>query len=161
MSTARHPDPVVQELVDREAIKELKARYFRLIDTKAWDEFPDLFTDDCVHWLPEESPTPTMTNADYFAMTRELLTPGVTVHHGHMSELTFDGPDEARGTWAMEDFVQVDPPSGRISIQGYGHYHETYRRCDDGRWRISSKRNTRLWVHPAAWTLPESPDDAG
>ena len=151
-----HPDPVVQQLVDREAIKELKARYFRFIDTKQWDDFRDLFTDDCTHWLPEESPVPFMTNDDYFAMTRELLTPGVTVHHGHMSELTFVSETEAEGIWAMEDLVQVAPPSGRISIHGFGHYVETYRKGDDGRWRISSKRNTRLRVDQIPWTLPET-----
>ena len=157
MSAGRHPDPVVQELVDREAIKELKARYFRFIDTKQWDAFRDLFTDDCVHWLPEESPTPFMENEAYFAMTRELLTPGVTVHQGHMAEITFLSDTEATGIWAMEDVVQIEPPSGRVSIRGYGHYHETYRRGDDGRWRISSKRNTRLRLDPIPW--PGAADD--
>lgn len=149
--TERHPDPVVQQLVDREAIKELKARYFRYIDTKRWDDFAELFTDDCVHWLPEDSPVPMMGNAEYLAMTRELLDTGATVHQGHMEEITFVDADEATGIWSMEDVVQIEPPTGRVSIRGYGHYHETYRRGDDGRWRISSKRNTRLRIDPIPW----------
>ena len=122
--TDRHPDPVVQMLVDREAIKELKARYFRFIDTKQWDDFAELFTDDCVHWLPEDSPVAMMGNAEYLAMTRELLDTGVTVHQGHMEEITFVSADEATGIWSMEDVVQIEPPSGRVSIRGYGHYHD-------------------------------------
>ena len=44
----------------------------------------------------------------------------------------------------MFDYVLYpDRPTG---IKGYGHYHETYRKCDDGKWRISSKRNQRLRV---------------
>ena len=54
------------------------------------------------------------------------------------------------------DYVQVDGPKGRVCIKGWGHYHETYRKGDDGRWRISSKRNTRLRVDEVPWTLPEA-----
>ena len=35
------------EWKDLEAIKRLKYRYMRCIDTKLWDEIGDLFTDDC------------------------------------------------------------------------------------------------------------------
>ena len=37
---------LLQTLQDIEAIKQLKARYFRTLDTKAWDDFADVFTDD-------------------------------------------------------------------------------------------------------------------
>ena len=42
----------VQMLWDIEQIKQLKARYFRLLDAKDWDAFAELFTDDCEHHLP-------------------------------------------------------------------------------------------------------------
>lgn len=140
-------------LADLEAIKQLKARYFRFIDTKDWEAFRDLFTDDCKHWLPQESAVPFMTNEDYFAMNKELLTPGVTTHHGHTPEITFLSDTEAEGIWAMFDYVQTETPSGRVSIQGYGHYFETYRKCEDGKWRISSKRNQRIRLDQTPWTL--------
>ena len=47
--------------------------------------------------------------------------------------------------------AEADAPSGRVSMMGWGHYFETYRKCDDGRWRISSKRNTRLLVDDVPW----------
>ena len=144
----------VQRLQDVEEIEQLKARYFRFIDTKDWAAFRDLFTDDCRHHLPEESPVPFMSNDEYFPMMEAMLTNGVTTHHGHPPEITFTGEREAEAIWAMHDYVQVDAPSGRVSIMGWGHYFETYRKCDDGRWRISSKRNTRLVVDSVPWTLP-------
>jgi hypothetical protein len=147
--------PTVQMLWDIEQIKQLKARYFRFIDTKNWEAFRDLFTDDCVHHLPQESPVPSMTNEAYFAQNEALLTPGVTTHHGHMPEITLLSDTEAEGIWAMFDYVQIDPPSGRVSIMGYGHYVETYRKGDDGRWRISSKRNERIRLDQVPWTLPD------
>lgn len=157
--TAELDDPrdgiaAVQRLNDIEAITQLKARYFRFIDTKDWVAFRDLFTDDCRHHLPEGSPTPFMTNDEYLRMMEEMLTDGVTTHHGHPPEITFTSATEAEAIWPMYDYVQVDAPSGRVSIMGWGHYFETYRKCDDGRWRISSKRNTRLLVDDAPWTLP-------
>ena len=146
---------MADRLADLEAIKQLKARYFRFIDTKDWAAFRDLFTDDCKHWLPQESDVPFMTNEDYFRMNEELLTPGVTTHHGHTPEITFLSDTEAEGIWAMFDYVQIEPPSGRVSIAGYGHYFETYRKCADGKWRISSKRNQRLRLDQVPWTLAD------
>jgi 3-hydroxyisobutyrate dehydrogenase-like beta-hydroxyacid dehydrogenase len=145
----------LDRLADLEQIKQLKARYFRFLDTKDWAAFRDLFTEDCVHYLPQESPVPFLTNDDYFAMNERLLTPGVTTHHGHMPEITFLSDTEAEGIWAMFDYVQLAGTSGRSSIMGYGHYFETYRKCDDGTWRISSKRNERLRLDQVPWTLPD------
>ena len=148
------PAAQVNRLADLEAIKQLKARYFRYLDTKDWAAFRALFTDDCRHWLPLDPPV-FMTNEEYFPSTEAMLTPGVTTHHGHMPEITILSDTEAEGVWAMEDYVQIDPPSGRISLSGFGHYMETYRKGDDGQWRISSKNNERLRVDDAPWTLPE------
>jgi len=33
-------------LAEIEAIKQLKARYFRLLDTKQWDAWREVFSDD-------------------------------------------------------------------------------------------------------------------
>jgi hypothetical protein len=135
------------QLADLEAIATLKARYFRLLDTRDWDAFADLFTDDCVHHLPSDSPIPTVDNATYFPMLRASLLPGTSVHHGHMPEITLTGPDTATGIWAMSDVVDAEPPDRpAVHIEGYGHYIETYRKDEHGTWRISSKSNDRLWL---------------
>ena len=143
-------EPTVQMLWDIEQIKQLKARYFRLLDTKDWEGFAELFTDDCQHVLPTAEPTPPQTNAEYLANLRRTLGDGMTVHHGHMPEITLLGPRKAEGIWAMFDYLDLDGADrvdgAPLRLQGYGHYHETYRKGDDGRWRISSKRNVRLRV---------------
>lgn len=136
-----------REWRDIEAIKQLKARYFRLLDTKDWDAFADLFTEDCQHLLPTDDERPPVPNAQYLADIQRTLADAVTVHHGHMPEITLTGRDEAEGTWSMFDDVEIPRPGQPpMHLQGYGHYHETYRRCPDGQWRISSKRNIRLRV---------------
>ena len=136
--------PSVQRLWDIEQIKQLKARYFRYLDTKDWDAFETLFTEDCVHYLPQESAKVAISNEEYFADLKSMLGGGVTTHHGHMPEITLLSETEAEGVWAMFDYVQTELPSGPLNIQGYGHYFETYRKGADGVWRISSKQNVRL-----------------
>lgn len=136
-------------LADIEAIHQLKARYFRLLDTKDWDGFADLFTDDCEHVLPSDPLKPPVSNAQYLEDLRRSLADATTVHHGHTPEITLTGPNEATGIWAMFDHVELTRPTGeQLRLRGYGHYFETYRRCADGAWRISSKRNVRLHVEP-------------
>ena len=73
-------------LVHVESIKQLKARYFRFIDTKQWEALRDVFTDDLQFYF--ESSTPTITSADAFvAFISERLATAVSVHHGHMPEI--------------------------------------------------------------------------
>jgi len=150
------PD-LAQQLWDIEQIKQLKARYFRLMDTKDWDAWKDLFTPDCVHYLPkdsneqDETSRPHLTNDEYLTQIPAMLDKAFTVHHGHMPEITILGPTEAEGITAMFDYVMW--PDGKTAIKGYGHYHETYRKCEDGKWRISSKDNRRLRVDPIPNTL--------
>ena len=78
------------------------------------------------------------------------LTGTQTVHHGHMPEIELTGPDTARGTWAMFDYVEWPrPESGeRVGLTGYGHYLEEYVR-EDGEWRIARTHLARLRV---GWT---------
>jgi hypothetical protein len=145
----------IERLVAIEEIKQLKARYFRLIDTKDWEAFRDVFTDDCRHYYVQTDGEETFhSNDDYFPMMQATLDNGVTTHHGHTPEIRLTSPTEAEGIWAMFDYVQTQAPQGPVGLQGYGHYFETYRKCDDGKWRMSSKRNVRLRVDDVP-TLPE------
>lgn len=134
---------------DIEQIKQLKARYFRLMDTKQWDIWADCFTEDLVSIVELEvpqdgKPVPTHPMGDgrdaFVASASTFPGPYTTVHHGHMPEITLTGPDTAKGIWAMEDVVNM--PDGQV-LYGYGHYHEDYRK-EGGTWRIAKLHLTRL-----------------
>ncbi len=135
----------VQDLSDIEAIKQLKARYFRFMDTKQWDDWAMVFALDCVMEVPEAE----MINhgrAEIVTNVSAALVGTETVHHGHMPEIEITGADTARGIWAMADYVEWPNNDGpRVGLKGYGHYHEEYIR-DNGEWRIARTRLVRLRV---------------
>jgi uncharacterized protein (TIGR02246 family) len=127
---------------DVEAIKQLKARYCRLLDTKDWAGWRDIFTDDFV-----SDTTPSggvlITGADEFVafLQSTLGKPSQpTVHQVHAPEIELTSPSTATGVWALNDVVRLAPG---INLQGYGHYHETYEKTD-GQWRIKTSTLTRL-----------------
>lgn len=127
---------------DMEAIKHLKARYFRTMDTKDWKGMRQVFTDDVVMDTSAAGGNVT-TGADAFmAFLEEALADAITVHQGHMPEIELTSPTTATGIWALEDLVRW--PNGS-EMHGYGHYHETYEKSDAG-WRIKSSTLTRLHV---------------
>jgi uncharacterized protein (TIGR02246 family) len=141
-------DDRLTRLVAIEEIKQLKARYFRSLDHKDWEEFGRVFTGDAVMEVPE---------ADIVVNGREAIVESVssaltgtrTVHHGYMPEIEISGPDTARGTWAMSDYVEwpTDQNGNRVGLTGYGHYLESYVRTDD-QWRIAKLHLARLRVDP-------------
>ncbi|WP_319436752.1 nuclear transport factor 2 family protein [Mycobacterium sp. RTGN5] len=127
---------------DIEAIKQLKARYCRLLDTKDWVGWRDIFTDDFV-----SDTTPSggvlITGADEFvAFLRSTLgkPSQPTVHQVHAPEIELTSPSTATGIWALNDIVRLAPG---VNLEGYGHYHETYEKTD-GQWRIKTSKLTRL-----------------
>ena len=134
-------------LGDLYEIQKLKARYFRWMDLRLWDEFRDVFTDDLELYVENtktpQAKQPTVKGADNLVNYLAASDPRkVTVHQGHMPEIEFFDADHATGIWAMFDWV--DDPGRGFAGQGFGHYHERYVRCPDGRWRISQVRLTRL-----------------
>jgi hypothetical protein len=141
-------DDAVQRLLDIEAIKQLKARYFRCMDQKRWDEWGEVFARDAVLEVPEANMVTTGRDA-IVAGVSSLLEGARTVHHGHMPEIEVTGSDRARGTWAMFDYVEWPnaDDGARVGLQGFGHYVEEYAR-EDGEWRISRSRLVRLRVDP-------------
>ncbi len=127
---------------DIEAIKQLKGRYFRTMDTKDWEGFRGVFSDD-VSIDTTDSGGEVVEGADKFiAFVRQSLDEAITVHHGHTPEIEIHSPTTASGVWAMEDRLRW--PNG-TELQGYGHYIETYEKTG-GTWRIKTSKLTRLWL---------------
>lgn len=142
----------IERLVAIEEIKNLKARYFRCMDTKDWTGFQAVFAPDATADFTREGGDRSRSSATGAAnvtkLIKDLVAPALTIHHGHMPEIELTSATTARGVWAMEDLIWWPEGSRRKTLHGFGHYHETYEKID-GRWFIKTLRLTRLRVDQA------------
>jgi hypothetical protein len=142
-------------------IQLLKARYVRYMDTRQWEAWRELFTDDFEYyidtsWKPE-STTPTFKGADELIAYLSASEPTkITIHQCHTPEIEFLGENTATGIWAL--FSWTDEPSRDFAVKNYGHYHDRYQREEDGCWRISAIHLTRLRQNRIE-NLPSEPMD--
>ena len=91
---------------DVEAIKQLKARYFRTMDTKDWAGMRQVFADDVV-MDTTDSGGGVVTGADAFLQfLQQTLADAITVHHGHMPEIELTSATTATGIWALHDVIE-------------------------------------------------------
>lgn len=149
-------DAHLRELIDLERIRTLKARYCRYVDTKQWDKLATLF----VPGTRFEGFGSVRTGGDekeFVAGITQRLAKVVSIHHVHMPEIAFTGPDTARGSWAMMDYLEFPADAvpreapGSRGFVGWGRYEEEYRRksADVGDdWQFSFMRLTRQRIDP-------------
>lgn len=129
-----------EDFADWVAITETKARYCRFLDTKRWDAWASVFTEDLVLDTSEAGgPPPIHGRDEAIAMVRASIETASTAHQVHNPEIAIEG-DSAQVIWAMQDRVVFDSGHG---LTGYGHYTETYVK-QDGAWRIARSKLTRL-----------------
>jgi hypothetical protein len=147
----------VERLAAIEEIKQVKAKYFRGVDTGDGDLVRSILAADCVLDYMGGCTDPS-TGIDYLPSTntvlrgREAWPAGrhgnlgmVSVHQGHTAEIEITSNSTASAIWSMTDRLHF-PPGGAYSIMtGYGYYHETYEKAD-GSWKIKTTRLTRLRV---------------
>jgi hypothetical protein len=142
------------DTVDRlwalEELRLLKARYFRLLDSKQWDAWSELFEPEIIAEFPDDQPDAVYRGRETFVnIVRSSLGPAVTLHHGHTPELEITSPTEAKGVWTMQDWLYWPEGGNQVgvtgvrSVLGWGHYHETYVKTS-GLWRIASLKLTRI-----------------
>lgn len=133
---------------DWKAICETKARYCRCMDTKDWEGWADVFTQDLVLDSTPAGGYRIEGREKAIATVRGSIEDARTSHQVHNPEITFDGDDGADVIWAMQDRVEMSAErqqaTGHLGHTGYGHYHERYVRCPDGQWRISLSRLSYL-----------------
>lgn len=136
-------DPAA-DYADIEAVKQVKYRYLRALDTKRWDEFADTLTDDVQgDYGSSVGEEHHFTNrVDLVNYMRKSLGPAViTEHRVTHPEITVSG-DEATGTWYLQDRVIV--ADFNFMLIGAAFYRDTYRRTDEG-WRISATGYDRTY----------------
>ena len=127
----------LQQLSDLEEIRIVKHRYFRGIDTADWALLDGMFTDAVnVEYIGGDYHVKLQGRAAMMEFLANSFHSGcLAMHHGHMPEITFTGPDSADGLWYLEDiFINLEE---KFHTFGTAIYRDQYVR-EDGRWRIAS-----------------------
>ncbi|MBW2270358.1 MAG: nuclear transport factor 2 family protein [Deltaproteobacteria bacterium] len=131
------------------AIERLKYRYFRCVDTKAWEELREVLTEDCVSWYDSGRHGFEGSEAMIAFLTDALPASIVSMHHAHHPEIELTSDTTARGCWYLHDYVVNDGtghPSfpDRTELHGSALIEEEYRKVD-GHWRISRTGYERIF----------------
>jgi hypothetical protein len=138
--TASGPD--LEALIVYSQLEQAKARYCRLMDTKAWSALGDLLTEDVAFDLAGDNPssTPITGRDNVLAAVGSAVAEAITVHQVHSPEFEIVSPDEVRAIWAVQERVTWQNGTW---LTAFGHYHDRWLRAD-GVWRIAELRLTHL-----------------
>ena len=142
MATLEKPSPTIaamQEVIDKEAIRELVLCYSRAVDRKDVGLLRDLYTGDATDTHGDSFDG----SAEDFCKFIEASLPHMTYsgHHACNHMISIVG-DEANGeVYALAFHVLPDQEHARKQIEDFMavRYIDNYRRCDDGKWRFSKR----------------------
>ena len=149
----------LQTLVHIEAIKRLKARYARALDTKDWDLLATLFALNARSAYSDGLLAFEGRDAIIEFLEGALGTTDIVhMHQVHSPEIEITSDATARGTWYFEDTVinttaSTEHSLGRTVLTGTGIYHDEYERVD-GEWLISVTGYERIFEY----TVPLHPE---
>jgi hypothetical protein len=134
----------VRALEELDAIKRLKYRYFRCLDLKLWDELRECFTPDATVSYGDGRYRFEGVDAILDFLVRSLGADSGArgAHHGHHPEIELTGPERARGSWALDNYL-FNPTQNR-SVRIAAYYRDEYVKVD-GCWRIQHTGYTALY----------------
>lgn len=140
----------IQALEDTEAIKMLKAKYWRCIDRKLWDELAECFAVDA---RADYGPNMKFESGEAIVKFLKDTLGGanvVTAHGGHNPEIKIISASAARATWALNDYVVIQPNTKRM---GWGFYEDEYVKVNAS-WKIKMTREYSIFEE---WDMSQRP----
>jgi ketosteroid isomerase-like protein len=126
---------LLQEVIDREAIRDLPLRYCHSVWQKDLDGYVNLFTDDGAM----SSNDPTLPRAQGREGLRKMIGQGLDTSkprpfiHNHVIELL--GPDRAKGTCYVEVRLLRDGKKHLLNAW----YNDEYAKVN-GEWKFKSRQ---------------------
>lgn len=122
------------DLVEIEAIKRLKAKYFRVLDTKDWNGMRECLHQDCI--ARYDGGKYSFDGCDniirFFSQYLDAPTK-ITLHQAHHAEIDLVDATHATGIWYLQDMV-IDLDNN-TTLRGAGFYRDEYRK-ENGQWKI-------------------------
>ena len=127
---------------DIEAIKRLKYKYLRCLDSKLWDELAECFIEDATTSYSGGRYTFQGRDAIMKFLSEGLGPTMLSMHHGHHPEIEITGRTTARGIWALHDYV-IGTEANR-ALRGASFYRDEYVKVG-GEWKIKHTGYERVF----------------
>jgi hypothetical protein len=129
-------------------IENLKMKYWRSMDLKAWTQVGECFTEDGSFEVPPRLKTDTgilmvKGNRAIAEFIGKRVATSITVHQGLAPEIDLINDTTARGTWQLHDVI-INEEENTI-LTGYGVYEDEYIK-ENGDWKIKSSKLSRKYV---------------
>jgi len=141
--------PRVDALWAIEQIKQLKARYCRLLDERNWDEWAALFSPG-IELVIESDPRQHLRGRDEVVRSVSSSLAGlVSVHHVHGADVVLHGERTAVGTWQVYSAGAAETAPGQFTHQSFGYYRDELE-LTDGLWRFTRVSLRRHLFMPTA-----------
>ncbi|MBL7119427.1 MAG: nuclear transport factor 2 family protein [Dehalococcoidia bacterium] len=123
----------MKRLEDIEAIKALKHKYFRCLDSKLWNEMAECFTEDATTSYSGGKYSFQGVDAIMQFLKEGLVPTMISMHHGHHPEIELTSDTTARGIWALQSYV-IDRQAN-LRLMEAAFYQDEYVKVK-GEWKI-------------------------
>ena len=124
------------DLQEIESIKQLKARYFRALDSKDWELMKSCLAENCVAKYDGGKYSFEGREGIVECFSSYMDDPKlIFLHQGHHPEITILNESEATGIWYLQDIVIS--LENNTTLRGAGFYHDKYIKINNN-WLISS-----------------------
>ncbi|KAI9373565.1 hypothetical protein BJX61DRAFT_541626 [Aspergillus egyptiacus] len=138
-----------------ETIRHRKSQYCRFADTHDWPSFTSLFSPDLeAKFTGPDGEVPVTENGvtysfssrdEFVAFFSGAFETQQTIHLVGPGELEQVAEDEIRAVWSLVYFSASPGAVGGWIGNGGGHYHETWKRGEDGEWVIQKLKMVRAF----------------
>jgi len=137
----------IEELLEIEAIKQMRHLYSHYYDGNKLDELVGLFTDDAVCEFGPKFGGDWVGKDHIRARYHDFLYGSGRLEHSQMHAVTNPwirllGPTEANGRWYLLDLTLREGNDNPLAL--FGVYDDVYRKVG-GKWMIARTRIDFLW----------------
>ena len=136
-------DQLLQEMLDREAIRDLPILYCHHVWKSDVKGMVDLFTEDGSICINDGTIPDTKGRENLITMYEKALNDLAPRPFIHNHVVNLEGPDKASGTC----YVEIRGITDGKSIIGAGYYDDEYRKVD-GEWKFLSRDVNMYYMVP-------------
>ena len=142
MAELADQETMIRVVMDIEAIKKLKYKFYRCLDNKLWDDITECLAENVTASFYGGKFKFEGVDALMQFLKEGLIPTRISVHHGHHPEIEITGDTTATGIWSVQTYV-IDRQAN-ISLSGVSLFHDEYVK-EEGEWKIKSTACSRIY----------------